>query len=468
MYKALSLAEQKQFERFLHSPYFNVPPTALAFFTYLGEIHRAMPEKYFTPSTLARQVPLLKTVAIQDTAGSQLMKAYDKFCELRQWQQNSSETTYNRLLLLKTQNRHEEFKTEYDNFEKELHSRADKDAVYFDLLQRLTELKFNRLKPQPNAKKREDIKPVIDAIDTHYAILKIRYLCEAFNRQRVLDTQWSAQELNPLLPHLQAYQTEQYAYVWLFTQACHMLSAGTYAESLPYYSLIKEYIAKQPANTTSSTVIELSDYMQSHSVRWSSAGFAEAAKEYLYWIEYKMNHQLLAADGQIAPVVFTNALTTMIRIKHPLHKIQQFVRKYEPMLPPEMINGSRGYADGLIAFASAHFDAAARHFTAATSPPDRLFNCILKRWIFMSKFEQAPYNDHLHALLTNFEKYIARNKAFLPTTAPAFLQFIHYARLLLTHTGKNEKQQVITALTAQAYFSGKDWLLEKLTQTSNQ
>ena len=131
-------------------------------------------------------------------------------------------------------------------------------------------------------------------------------------------------------------------------------------------------------------------------------------------------------------------------------------------MPATHREDSLHFAQGIYHFVSGKYTEAAHHFAGVDFKKDALMNAVCRRWYFMSRFEEQPYGKGLDALLLAFERYVQRRKDIPLFAQASFKKFTYYAYKLLSKVSKKEKQQLKKQLEAEAYFAGKEWLLDKL------
>ena len=458
--RELSPTQKKRFGGYLHSPFFNTPPTAVALYEYLLSIHGTFPEKDLSPQAIAERKPLLKTESIQNKAGTQLLGCYENFLAAAHFADHHTQPALHKLAALKAQGYFEQFEEELQAMRQMAEGQLTKTISYFELQHQLAELQYNGFDNKLKRKQGQHIQPVLDTLDTYYAIKKIRYLCEALNRGQMQPSAHITTTAAPLLAQLSGLQ--HHPYIYLFTHVFGMLGAETFDDSTAHYQQIKKHIEAATDAATDTSIREVSDYLQAWSIKWMNKGHQQAAHEYLHWIRYKARHGWLLQHGLIEPAVYTNVLAVMVRTRQPADDIERFITQYTPALPAAIQQSRSTYAQAILLYAQAQYADAAMLFSQAEAKDDPVFNSIIRRWFFISTFESRPWGYGLDVILNTYARYINRNEALPDSIKEVFRQFISHSQKLLHSPLKHERQQLKTLIENQPYFPGKEWVIEKV------
>ncbi|MES2619547.1 MAG: hypothetical protein V4615_01760, partial [Bacteroidota bacterium] len=359
-------------------------------------------------------VPALSTLKHQELAASRLLRSIEKFIAQEQWQKNEPEMKRYQLAGFKALDLSHEFDKGLAKEMKQLEESGEQNIDTFFEKHLLTELSLSGFKVRLNRNSRNDIMPIVKTLDEFYALKKLRYLCEAINRKQFLGTATTHEEqhLLSLLKILEPYTTPAYPY--LFVNVYRMLSAETYQDSNLYYLLIKQYASRQTEITD--TLREVQGYAINQCLLWNGKGYPEAGDEYLWWIEWRQQHQLLFENatatnpqGNLMPVTFRNIISiAVINDKKPAW-IEQAIEKYAPHLPPEYSETYVAFAQGLHHYALGQHKKALRFLLMAQAKEDAVFNSTIRRWYWLCLYELDPGDiDALHNHLLAFEKSAAQ------------------------------------------------------------
>lgn len=449
----------KRLEKFLLSPYFQVYQPSVLLFQQLQKLYPQFNETHIPAATAHHR---LKSIKQQEVAGARLMRAIEKFRAMEEAQKHPATP---HLPLLQALRKHQP-PGEFDKqLKKDLaalqhHPEQNIDTFYGKHL--LTELQLSGFDARLHRSNANSILPVMKTLDEFYALKKLRYLCEALNRKLSLGTEvlYHEQHIPTLLAILQPYNNPQYPYVYLFVNVYHLLAATTYTDGEIYYGLLKQYI-----NTHSKgkhllpCITEAVNYVYNSCLRWYNTGNETAAKEFLWWIEWKEKHKLLLENGKLMPVTFRNTITALLQ-HHSPKETEQLITRYSPHLPREYRSTYTAFANALLQYSLKNHQQAARLFAKAQAGEDLVFNCTIRRWQWINLYESNPTDtDILCSRLDAFDKHLLRYKKQLQHVLPQFTVFINYACELIQ---AGAKEVTLLQLQAEPHFAGKPWLLQQM------
>lgn len=461
--QAFNKPQHQRFLLYLQSPYFNTPEAALQLYGYLARLHPLYPAGKLKTTAIAKKIPALHNKNKQAKAGTELLKMILQFIAQEEWQKNHHEQTVAQLQGLKNLHLFDWYKqiAEKTGLLQSEITHADIDTLYYR--HRLTEINLNgfdaRLQRQPS----NDINKVIFTLDEFHALKKIRYLCEAISRNQWFGSGLCDADITALVNKLSPYYTNEHPYVFAVINLLHMLLSPTFDQAMNYYSPLKEYTASCiHKQQFSRLLIEINQYAINFCLRWNNLGYTAAGKEYMWWIEWQIKQDLLLENNKIQPIVFRNIIGIAAKNHYPANWLLRFIEHYSPFLPETMRANNVAYVLGIYFYTLGDYSEAVHQFTAAETKTEPIFNCILKRWIFICRYQSSNNTDHLDSLLFTYEKYIERHRADLHHFTSVFLKFIFYAKKRLTTHTKSEKNALAEALEQQEFFPGKDWLLTTL------
>lgn len=459
----LQAMDKPQFKRlrdYVHSPYFKVPYTAVELFDYLEHLHPEFSEKKLDPTFISKRVKEFPNKTKQDKAGSELVKATYDFIALYHWQKKETAALPHLVYGLKDLNLYDFSQTENEIGLKEINQCKEQNFDTFYVKHLLTETAFNGFETLLQRNAYNDISPLLQTLDEFHALKKIRYICDAISRKELLGTrQIAPATITLLLETLAPFDNEKFPYVFAFMKVYKMLTIERFYESLPYHTTIAEMAEKNTQYPLPDYLVEAIPYSINWCLKWNAKGERETLPKYLWWIDFKMNHQLLLERNQITPISFRNIVMVAVQGYRSKAWIEEFIATYSPYLPEADRPTNLAFVTGLYLHSEKKYRLARYQYLQAQAKEEPIFNAIIRRWQFMNNFEEDPQDtDTLLNELLSFEKYLHRNEAGIHQFKPMFTIFIKYATLLLKTIDKTEKQQLKEKLKTEPFFAGKDWL----------
>lgn len=460
--KAFDKPAIKRLDDYLHSPYFKIPATATALFTYL----QTLPQPYTNQNLAAEYItgysPLLDTENKQAIASTQLLKAIEGFITVENLGQQKFKPAWHLLDGLKNLHLPDAFEKQYQQALHETNQCPEQDIDTFYYRHLYTELSFNGFNAKLNARPQPDISPVLQTLDEFYALKKLRYLCALENRKNILGIAYKPEPTAHLIEILKPYTNPAYPYVLITVNMYGLLMAKSYVESLPFYGPLKQLAAAQKGKTLPDSIWENAASCIYWSQQWSNLGYEEAAREYLWWMELLMKFNRLLQKDKISPIQYRNIIIMAVRCKYPADRIHRFIEDYSKYLPESHQQIAVPFAKGLYYYVLKDYKQAGR-FLQQAETPTVIEDAVIRRWKFINDYEDKPADTELlYRQLEAFEKFMERNEEGFRQYKTPFALFISNCRQLLGAAGKKEREALQHSIEQQVYFPGKSWLMEQL------
>lgn len=446
---------------YVHSPFFKVYRPAQLLFDYLAPFYPEFNTGQTKFETIAALGENFDTIKKQETAGVRLLRAVEDFMSLEEWRKNELGNRRYQLKAYQEKGFADEFAKGYAKEIERLDDCPEQNIDTFFNRHLLTELSFNGFDAKLDRSSNNNILPVLESLDAYYAIKKLRYLCEALNRQQFLGISMNGQEkhFENLLEILTPYTNEKYPYVYLFANVCKMMLADTYPDFDLYYQMVKQ-VAERYGSTD--TVNESMGYANNQCSLWFNRGYNEAGNEYLWCIDWRMKHNLLLENGKLAPITFRNIISLAVSIKTEPKAIENLIDVYSAYLPAGQKETYLSFARGLHQYSLRKYVEAVRFLLMAEAKEDSRFNSIIRRWQWICMYESNPVDTELlDNQLIAFEAYLKRNKTEMQPVAKVFQRFIFYASVLVKSGESGIQEADFIQLQNEEYFAGKQWFMEQ-------
>lgn len=452
----------KRFTEYVHSPYFKVPSASVALFNYLSALYPKFDEKKFTPAQIAKKVKELPSENKQAKAGSELIKALERFLAIERWGTNE------RAVLIETLWQQNEWHWDAlatDNLEKlneRLKSDKDKNIDYFYDRHIAATIEKSGFSAKMVRNHNNDISPAVKTLDEYYAIKKLRYHCELLSRATFFGTTYNKENIEELLTILKPYDNQAYTYAFIFINIYNMFSALTYEAGQDSYLKLKKYITDIDKGHITQSAKECIDYLISYNLNWFNKGNTGAGRESLWCIEVQIKHNMLLERGKIQPITFRNTVSLAVLTDKEQSWIKQFIDTYSPCLSGDKAATELAFAKGLYHYYIKEYEKAMPLYQQAQVKEEPVFNLSVRRWQFMCMYEKNTKDagvliDYLNA----FDQYIKRNADTLHHIKHLFSRFTNYSKKLFSVTDKAEITSILKQLDDEGHFAGKHWIKQQ-------
>jgi hypothetical protein len=457
----LDKAQIKRLGEFVHSPYFKTPVSAVALFDYLSAMHPGFPAELIQPHVIARKSKLLPTANKQSKAGTDLFESTERFMALEKWWTDENNMLLQLIPVMRDMHMMDRYELALKKLKNNVLNNKEPGLDTFYSRHLLSEFQLNGFDAKLKRNTNNEITPIINTLEEFYAIKKLRYLCEAINRQEVLGIGSIHQQITPLIKILEPFNNEKNPYVQLFIHVARMLIAATYKESLPHYTYIRNLAQANKAISLPESVSESMSYAINSSIKWGRLGYAAAEKEYIWWINFKMEHNLLLESGKLLPITLRNIVLSAANIKASPDWLKKLLDHYIQYIPKDHRETTESFAWGIYYYLIKDYNRAAECLIRAQAREEPIFNCIIRRWHMICLYESG--DSDTGTLVNNleaFEKYLSRHEKHLHRFKPVFESFTRYFRKCLLHSG-SRLESIIRSLEKESFFAGQNWLLEQ-------
>jgi tetratricopeptide (TPR) repeat protein len=460
---AMDRATERRFGEYMASVYFHHTAYAVELWGYMREVYPNFTEAKVNVALIAKKRLKLKTQQIQARAGSELLRCFEDFVALQQWEQNGRGVLLHKVLGLKNMGLAERASEWYAIAMDGVVRDANQHIDVMESKHLLEEVRLNGFDAKLRRSQQNDIAPVVDTLDVYYALKKLRYQCEAISRNKIFGTALPWFNEGDALEVLRPYCGVEYPYIFLFVEVYKMLLETDYEVYEEHYKKMKDFVVEHGDERLRQTVVEVCDFAVNLSIQWSNRGVEAAAAEYLWWMEWKMRNDFFVANGRLLPITYRNVVSNAIVCKKPVAWLEDFIKTYTPCLPKELRSYNEGFAIGLLQYQKGDYKRAIQSLQTAQAKEDVLYNGVIRRWQYVCLYEYAPDDkDEQLKFLEAFSKFVLRNKGELGKYEHVFRLFIKYAKGVVGSVDGDSHKKLLEELCGEEFFAGKHWLVERL------
>jgi hypothetical protein len=458
--KAFDENQFKALKEYIHSPYFHVTPSAVTLFDYLAPLYPGFPAKKLKVEFISTHQKKFSTSLKQRKASTELLKYIDHFIAIQDWQQDLAGISWNQMQGIKRIGLFEHFNKDYKHIISEVNKNCGHSIDSFYQRHLYSELTYHIRASKRCNGVLEEMKSMVNSLDEFYAIKRIRYQCDFLMRRQDVSLPPS-EGLESLITVLKPYTSEEYPFVYIFVNIYHLLAASSYENALPYYILLKDYAINQKDDSIPFGLIDGMSYIIHHCLYWCSHGSEMAGQEYLWWVDFKMKSGWLLYDGKLMPNTFRNIVLLAVHYRS-AKWMDQFILLYHPFLPEKDQESNVAFARGLNCYKLKEYKESIRYFLRAQSKVSCEFNCIIRRWLWISGYEYDRFDfETLQNQLLSFEKFVLRNAEELYASRMHHEKFNRYAAKLIAEPRPKLASKILHELSQEDYFPGKKWLERK-------
>ncbi|MCO6478848.1 MAG: hypothetical protein J5I94_19595 [Phaeodactylibacter sp.] len=448
----------KSLEAFVQSPYHNSNPEITALFRYL---HSAWQEG-FTEENLSREAVyacLFPGSAYRYQRLNQLMSHLLRLAEnWLIWQRLEKEPA-----LMESLKAEELLKLKLDKHYRQA-SRALEKAIekaplkpeqyyYRHKLNDLEEHYFASLKLR-----RADpvLQQASDALDSYFALQKLRYTCEMLNRQGLIPQEYRFTFDAALQEYLEGQCLTDKPLLRLYYQLYRMLAhegeaPGPFDQYVALFNQYGSRLGQEEARV-------LLYYAINFCIGKVRQGERSYASELFRLYNKGIEESILLDNNTLSPWTYKNMVKLGLNLKR-YQWVERFVKDYAACLPESEKNDALHYNLAELHFAQGKYEEALTRLRQVEFS-DIHYNLGSKALLAKIYFEQAEW-DTLESLLNAFRVFLRRNRSISTKVKEPYVNFVSLLSAVLRRLpGNNES--LIRKIQEKKAIHNRDWLLRQV------
>lgn len=450
----LSKENMKRFSAFVCSPYFGFSAGAQKLIKFCELYHPTFNEKNFNAVQIAKKSPELSSPKTQANRASEIVLGFEKFVAVEQTAISLFPTRQLQIVGLQRFNFPELATKNAAQLLAELNNPPNESVESFQNKHFLFEAMANGIGATVGNANAHSIEKVIASLDEFYALKKIRYQCEILNRSLFLKVSAPPFNENYLISILQPYLNQNHPYVFIFFLIYKMLSEMKHDVFLRHYKIFKETTNNINHLTYKSLLSEASGYLITLTHYW----IEKEHQEYFYWIDWQIHHDAFLQNQMLNPVRFRNVVINAFLFDKGEKWLSNFIEKFQVFLPEKHKELNQEFVNGVLLLEQKKLKKAFQSFRKIADTEDVIFNCIIKRFQFITLYELDSENtEELKIFIESFTKFMQRNTNKIGPVLEANRLFIKYAKLLIV----NAEKLNIEKLKKEERLLMKSWFIRK-------
>ncbi len=448
----------KSLETFVQSPYHNSNPEITALFRYL---HSAWQEG-FTEENLSREAVyacLFPGSAYRYQRLNQLMSHLLRLAEnWLIWQRLEKEPA-----LMESLKAEELLKIKLNKHYRQASRALEKAIEKAPLMpeQYYYRYKLNDLEEQYFASlKLRRADPVLqqasDALDSYFALQKLRYTCEMLNRQGLIPKEYRFTFDAALQEYLEGQCLTDKPLLRLYYQLYRMLAHEDEAPGPfdQYVALFNQYgsrLGQEEARV-------LLYYAINFCIGKVRQGERAYASELFRLYNKGIEERILLDNNTLSPWTYKNMVKLGLNLKR-YQWVERFVKDYAACLPESEKNDALHYNLAELYFAQGKYEEALTRLRQVEFS-DIHYNLGSKALLAKIYYEQAEW-DTLESLLNAFRVFLRRNRSISTKVKEPYVNFVSFLSAVLRRLpGNNES--LIRKIQEKKAIHNRDWLLRQV------
>lgn len=468
--KLLQSLSQEEFVRlgkFLRSPFFNYATTMVQLYDHLRKYYPAFDTKKLDKEKVWTK--LFPDKAFNDNKYWNLCfqfgKLLEKFLAVVQLEAKPSEERKLLIQALGERNVYDLFQKETSHLLKNISSQPYRDADYFaDKAKLEMDLFFHPMTPKLTLQD-STLTDLMDSIDNHFVLMKLRVGSEMKNRERTLSKKYEMKWMDAVMLEAMSGSLSENAPAKIYrsVNALYGLTEG-HAAYFQLKGLLRQNIHKLRKEDQSLVSVQLINY----AVRQINSGHGEFYKEAFEINKIRLEDGLLVENNRISEAGFGNVVTLGCQAKE-YTWVWDFIREYQQYLNDDIRENVVSLNTGLWYFYQNKFDEAYKFFSEFSY--SHFYQPRARVNLIRTLFEQFLQDNSLYGLLAanleSFEKFIYRSEVLTADNKKNYVNFAFLLKKIVRGKLSGTKREVmnerlLTELKRKKNIIGKDWLMKKI------
>jgi len=465
-YAALSVAERREFGKFVRSPFFNQKPGLIALSDYLNECceqgvspnaesawERIRPQKTKAKASKPDdEAPGVK-LRLANSALLALLEHYWVYCE----KFADSDRAKIRLAgAYRKRNLAKHFDITLREARRGREQQPWRTADYYhDCLL----LEWEQYQWDSSAKRTEfvSLQATSDLMDTAFVARKLRLACLARAHQAVSNIEYELGLFHLLLNYLENNDLLQIPTIGLYFHCYHFLSDSTAAT---HFFRFKERLFAHADIFPEDELRTLYLLAINFSIKKTNEAQEGWLRDTLDLYQSALERQLLLENGYISRVAFNNIATIALRLGE-VEWTEQFVQQHKSLLEKQHRESTAAFNLARVAYARRSYGAALLHLQNASdrNPLINLQAKTLQLKIFYQTGEWETLTSHLASM-----KIYLRRHHDIAYHREHYLRLLYYTKRLmeLDFSKPAAVEKLRSKIEAEQILTEREWLLEQV------
>ncbi len=452
----LSVAECRQFEDFLNSPYFNKNPEVCLLWRYLAKYHPNFPEGRVKKETVFSKI--FPGAAFDGKQLSYLMnyllKLGEEFLLTQQYRNNNLQNRYYLMSEFLERQLYKHFKYTYKKTQEELEEKAMESSNTYFHKHRITEL-FSDYNTTIGNQNEPHIQHASDQFDDYFLLTKIKYSCAILNRTLLISPEFNISYLDEVIDFVMSKEDRPLLIDIYFKILVLLKSEQQEKEE----QIVRELLEVLNQSHTKVQQEELRHIYKS-AINFCIQRFREGKKEFLdlCWHFYNggIISRALFEKGVLSSGTYTNTIRLGIMLGR-FNLTEQFIQKNTQFLEKSVQKDALHYNLALVSFNKKEFGETLAQLNQM--PFVDQFYIMINRVLMIKAYYETEDEDPLLSALASFSIYLKRNKKTSVMIKKTYLNFCNLLNQILRRNPK-KKELVRERIASTQPLIERQWLMD--------
>ncbi len=454
IWNSLSISEQKEFEKFIRSPYFNENSRLVDLYVLLRDYPAKNKEevwKKICPEVRFNDIQFRRWCA-------DLTKLIQEFLGVSAYRKLNVRKGNDVLAVLNDRDLDKHFLSVERNLRSLYEKNNYRDATYFMNRYALEQHVDNFQVKSIQLTKQVNLGTADKMLDCYFLTQKLKNYCNALNYKNVLNLDIELSLIAKILPVLR-----KEGYLEVPSIAIYYKIAKTLLEPEQF---VHFYDLKKLLTTHSSLFppLEIRDmfiFAQNYCIKKINKGNVVFYKELFEIYQAILAKGIILKNGELLPWDYKNIVSLGLRLKE-YNWIEAFIKEQNERLPADFRANALTYNMANLHFHKGNYDKVISLLREVVYQD--LYYALDGRWLLLKTYFELSELDAMESLLESFRLFLLRNRLLSKTNQRQYLNLVRFAKKLIRLNTK-DKQKVAklrSNIEEAKEVAERRWLIEKL------
>lgn len=460
--------EMKEFDEYVHSPFFNKNQSVIQFFDYLRKQY-----PIFEPGKINKKViysSIFPGVEYNDGFMRTLMSGLCTLAEnyLSYLRYKSNKFVDKHFLLFELNNRelNRLFERNYKAISKQLKNEQTKDADYFYnkynidfenffYLHRINPDKLEKIIPQSG------VEEVFDSLTFYYIIQSMDQYLYLLNIMEMYKFRFKIDQFEKILKILESDKYIKEPAVKLYY---NLIMLFLKEDNHSYFYETLEHLKEHGNDLNKDYIHEAYLNLKNYCRRKIQKEENQFLKELFDIYKIELEQKIYAMQNEMSFRYYTGVIETALKLKE--HEwTREFIEKYKPELTEDSRENTYRYALALYEFDVKNFESALELLSKVKY--NDVYHKLKYRSLLLMLYYELDYTDLLFSQMDSFNHFLLNDALISHERKEYYSNFLKFIKAISTNKDREKKLepgQIKCRVLENPAVYNKEWLLEKIDE----
>ncbi len=462
--RTFSIYELNQFNKFIHSPYFNANQKVIEFFNLLVESLKQKEPIALTKQDVFSSVFPDEPVYLDDKfrkLNTDILKLVEEFMALNTFNANLlSKYTY-LLEALKKRKLVKLYKTRISKAQTISERQIERSSSFYFFNYQLEKIIFEITEFDIKRTEKTNIDAISENLDIFYITEKLKLYADMVSRKKFASHEYKMLFIEEIFHHLESNDYSLYPTVSIYYQ---ILKSQIEPDNPIHYYELKKLISQHIDKFETTEGTQILGSAMNYCVGQINNNRNEFLKEFFELMKGYLDKEFYFEEGKLNPFVFKNIIVTGLRLKE-YNFVEDFIFNYKNKLPEDFQENAISYNLAQLYFYKKEFKKVLLHLTNLEYS-DISYNLGARSLLIATYYELGEY-DPLQSAISSFSVYLSRAKGTMPEKRR--ISYLNYTKLVknmsnLQPNNPKQKKKLIDSFEKSEGIASAIWLRDKINE----